>query len=666
MITIDKEFYSSPYYFFLRDKGKDYSLYFSAEKNLNEARKKDEMIKVPKDKVKQVKDYLEKLLNSKKNKSTKELKGEIEELVNIDGAMSNSKIPILDPRLHPKKTMDQTVAAARITNDPIARGYRTYYGESIEEVSEEDLSKAFGYEETSGKTPIETIKIFDKMGVDNAVERADEFGKDPKLNKKKKKGSDMRIRITEKEKIEERNKLVSEINQLRYGVYPEAIAILKKIQDLREGGGGRDRDIYYYSSSSSSLKTINMDINTMTNNIELKRAEKTKHEAASDNTQTEIQDEKQRILRDILGTTGPIPDVSRAYSEAMLALTGANRDRVNKANELVELLRRKRDSERREILRTEDDIKKKERDLKDLNTRKEQIDREIKKQELALEDYTLRTYLYKITDASLITKYTSTGKKNQQFALLERKGYNESVKGSSEYRKNADQMIKDTPMFSQASCLQKKTEIQTMFDSMLSRAKETVVNAIDNQIGGAPDPVPEPVLFPELRKKYAELEKNYENFNVLKDFVFHEDEPPNEMYFTYTDRCDSDIDCTATIKANESPEDKKRKGEEDKEKFERMTKISLGTYPPLLMPRGYYKMHQMVYYESSTVVDLECEKPPPPFNKELTISNLDMVLNPSKIPMSFPALMTDNDNFKYNKSIKEKYLFSPIEIEFST
>jgi hypothetical protein len=240
------------------------------------------------------------------------------------------------------------------------------------------------------------------------------------------------------------------------------------------------------------------------------------------------------------------------------------------------------------------------------------------------------------------------------------------VKGSSDYRKNADQMIKDAPMFSQASCLQKKTEIQTMFDSMLSRAKETVVNAIDNQIGGAPDPVPEPVLFPELRKKYAELEKNYENFNVLKDFVFHEDEPPNEMYFTYTDRCDSDIDCTATIKANESPEDKKRKGEEDKEKFERMTKISLGTYPPLLMPRGYYKMHQMVYYESSTVVDLECEKPPPPFNKELTISNLDMVLNPSKIPMSFPALMTDNDNFKYNKSIKEKYLFSPIEIEFST
>ena len=40
MITIDKEFYSSPYYFFLRDKGNDYSLYYSVEETLTEARKK--------------------------------------------------------------------------------------------------------------------------------------------------------------------------------------------------------------------------------------------------------------------------------------------------------------------------------------------------------------------------------------------------------------------------------------------------------------------------------------------------------------------------------------------------------------------------------------------------------------------------------------------------
>ena len=60
MLTTDKEYFSSPYYFFLRDKGKDYSLYLSIEETLTEARKKDVMIKVPKDKVDLVKKYLKK------------------------------------------------------------------------------------------------------------------------------------------------------------------------------------------------------------------------------------------------------------------------------------------------------------------------------------------------------------------------------------------------------------------------------------------------------------------------------------------------------------------------------------------------------------------------------------------------------------------------------
>jgi hypothetical protein len=346
--------------------------------------------------------------------------------------------------------------------------------------------------------------------------------------------------------------------------------------------------------------------------------------------------------------------------------------------EMVNILRSKRNDERKWIIETESKIARKEKDLKDNNDKKMEIDRQIKKKEMELEDYTLRTYLYKIVGASFITKYESNGKKNPQFELLERNGYNESVKGSAEYQKNASQMIKDAPMFSQASCLQKKTEIQTMFDRILSRTKETVANAIDNQIGGAPtadtsemdtmtDPDPDLGLFPELRRKYAELKATYydtkdryEKFNVLKDLVFHPDEPPNPAYFTPKDKCDGDIDCTATIK--ESTEEKKRKEQEVKQKFERMTKISLGTYPPLLMPQGYYKMHQMVYYESSTVVDLDCKKPP--LKKELTIANLDIILNPSKIPMSFPALMSDDDNVKYNKSIKEKYLFRiPAQID---
>lgn len=189
MIKVDQEFFSSPYYFFLRDKGKDYSLYYSSEQTLSEARKKDEMIKVPKDKVEKVKKYLEKLLKSKNKKTTKEVGGEIEELVNLDGAMSNSKIPILDPRLHPKKTMDQTVAAARITNDPISRGYRTYYGESIDEISEEDMSAAFGYEETKdldGKETYEYYKDELEMEPEEAKDRTEQQGKDPSGKRDKK------------------------------------------------------------------------------------------------------------------------------------------------------------------------------------------------------------------------------------------------------------------------------------------------------------------------------------------------------------------------------------------------------------------------------------------------------------------------------------------------
>ena len=216
MIPTNVELYSNPYYFFLKDRGQHYDLYFSSEKTITEARKKDVMIKVPKEKLELLKKYLKKLEKSTEKKSTDELKGELEELVTLDGSMANSKIPILDPRLHPKKTMDQTVPAARITNDPVSRGYRVYYGESVEEFKEEDLSKAFGYEETSGKTPVQTVKILKKMGVDNPIERAEEFGKDIKLNKKKKKGSEMRIRLTEKERIEEiqRNKMIKMVEDL--------------------------------------------------------------------------------------------------------------------------------------------------------------------------------------------------------------------------------------------------------------------------------------------------------------------------------------------------------------------------------------------------------------------------------------------------------------------
>jgi hypothetical protein len=186
MIQVNKEFYSSPYYFLLRDKGSKYSLYFSVEETLTEARKKDDVIHFKKEKGNDVKKYLNKTIKLKKTKDKKTLKKDLEELVNSDGAMGNSKIPILDPRLHPRKTMDQTVAASSITNDPISRGYRTYYGESVDKLSEIDMSDAFGYEETKDMDGKETYEYFKdelEMEPEEAKERTKQQGKDPKGKK---------------------------------------------------------------------------------------------------------------------------------------------------------------------------------------------------------------------------------------------------------------------------------------------------------------------------------------------------------------------------------------------------------------------------------------------------------------------------------------------------
>jgi hypothetical protein len=170
----------------LREKGEHYSLYFSSEKTLTEARKKDKVIKIPKDKLKKVEKYLEKLLKQDEKKSTEEMNGEIEELVNADGNIMNSKIPILDPRLHPRKTMDQTIAMARQTNDPVIRGYRSYYGYGM---GENDMSKSFGYEETKdldGKETYEYYKDELEMEPDEAKDRTKQQGKDPSGKKDKK------------------------------------------------------------------------------------------------------------------------------------------------------------------------------------------------------------------------------------------------------------------------------------------------------------------------------------------------------------------------------------------------------------------------------------------------------------------------------------------------
>lgn len=220
MINFNKEYFKNDCYFYLKDKGENFSLYYSVANTISESRQKDERKDFSKKKLKKVESLIKKYLTNKKSPSKKELdkelndieKNEIDEFVDSDGTMLNSKIPFLDMTLHPKKTMDQTVVNARISNDPVTRGYRVYYGESEEKdgdvVKEVDFSDAFGYDETENKDFKGTVKTLKKMGVDNAVERAKEFGKLPKQNvKKDKKGRTvLKQRLVEKDAIEEEQK----------------------------------------------------------------------------------------------------------------------------------------------------------------------------------------------------------------------------------------------------------------------------------------------------------------------------------------------------------------------------------------------------------------------------------------------------------------------------
>jgi hypothetical protein len=212
MIDFGKEYYSDNNYFFLKKRTKNIDVYFSVGNTLTEARDIDELVSVPLSAETNIKRLVEKIIKSKKKFSKsdirnlikkispeKEEKEEIEELIDFDGTLNNSKIPIHDPTLSPINTMDTIVRATRIPGNPLTRGYRVYYGESLQR--EEDMSKAFGYEETKDLPPDETIEVLADMGVPDPLGRAMEFGKDPKLNKKKKKGADMRILTLEREKM---------------------------------------------------------------------------------------------------------------------------------------------------------------------------------------------------------------------------------------------------------------------------------------------------------------------------------------------------------------------------------------------------------------------------------------------------------------------------------
>lgn len=213
-MEFSKEYFNKPYYFFLKEGKDDIYVYFNVSNTLTEARKKDEVVKFNKKHRKEVERELSKIQKNGKLKTNKEVKNqldkkkdELDELVDFDGTFLSSKIPIFNPYLSPKGTTDQEVVMNRQTNNPVTRGYRVYWGESIENdediINEVDFSDAFGYKETEDKDYKETVKTLKKMGVENPVERAKQFGKIPKVKKVKGK---LKQRLSEKEQIEEAKK----------------------------------------------------------------------------------------------------------------------------------------------------------------------------------------------------------------------------------------------------------------------------------------------------------------------------------------------------------------------------------------------------------------------------------------------------------------------------
>ena len=252
MINYNTEYFNEGRYFFLKDRGDTISLYYAIAETLTESRKKDEKKVFNKKHENKLKKMVEKILNSKQKLSKKvvdsasksvEKSGEIDELIDADGTMLGSKIPPLDMTLHPRKTLDQTIATSRVTNDPVTRGYRVYWGESEEKdenvVSEVNMEDAFGYEETKDKDFEDTVKTLKDMGTENPVERAKQFGK---IKDVKRKDGKLKQRIVEKEKLSEvqKHKMVKMVEDI----------ITKKSKD--------DSDVVGKDSSLSKILMNNL------------------------------------------------------------------------------------------------------------------------------------------------------------------------------------------------------------------------------------------------------------------------------------------------------------------------------------------------------------------------------------------------------------------------
>jgi hypothetical protein len=236
MLKLNEEYFMEPYYFFLKEKADKIAVYYSVSNTLAESRKQDDVIEVDKEVFEEMqkliskilksgkklsKEQVHKLLDSKSKK--KETDGEIEELVDPDGSIISSSIPILNQRNLAKKTMDQTVRMTKSNQFPFIR---IYYGESEEgkgnTLSEVDQSESFGFEETEDAPTYDVAnKILKKMDVEDPIERDERLKRfgfdrqlDNQLKREKKRGkckncfTKRRLAELEKEKMD---KMLDEI-----------------------------------------------------------------------------------------------------------------------------------------------------------------------------------------------------------------------------------------------------------------------------------------------------------------------------------------------------------------------------------------------------------------------------------------------------------------------
>ena len=224
MINFTKDYFNDNCYFNLKVDGDKVFLSYNVYNTLNESKHKEEKREFKTKSLDKIKKSIQKFVKSKKKVSKRDVDKEmdnieIDEYVDSDGTMLTSKTPIYNMYLSPSKTMDQTVVAARISNDPVTRGYRVYYGESEEEnediIYEVDFSDAFGYKETEdARTYDEAEDILTDLGIEDDIEMDDRLktlGFDKKLDKSLKqekrfgkcKKCFTKRRLTEKEYLEE-------------------------------------------------------------------------------------------------------------------------------------------------------------------------------------------------------------------------------------------------------------------------------------------------------------------------------------------------------------------------------------------------------------------------------------------------------------------------------